>query len=134
MKVDYNDYTFTEQVDLLWSLCALEQYDNKSIHKIVKSFNRLSFERLDHDLKYEEFTKFLDIIHALKLEAPAHLQITNKSILAGFIGQELYTNIRFPESQATYDPFKRRVVAALAKGLSQASISHENIMENELLN
>lgn len=86
--------------------------------------NNINFERLDHDLRYDEFNKIIDIINALTLEAPKSKQITNPTILAGFTGKELYRGFRFGESLANYDPFKRRVVDALASGLSHASISH----------
>jgi hypothetical protein len=53
---------------------------------LVNMLNKLSFERLDHDLKYEEYIKLLDVHQALKLEAPENLQITNKNLSMGLEG------------------------------------------------
>jgi len=36
------------------------------------------------------------------------------------------------EESAKYDPYKQRVVQAISKGLTNASIEHTAIMENEL--
>ncbi|CDW84758.1 UNKNOWN [Stylonychia lemnae] len=133
-KVNHNQYTFSEQINIMWALCALQQYESQALRNIIKSFNKLNFERLDNDLRYREYDRLMEAIQALKLEAPKNVQITNKTILAGFDGQHGYRNSRFPETYANYDPFKRRVLHALAKGLSEASIQHEVIMENELVN
>jgi hypothetical protein len=62
-------------------------YESKALHNILKHFNTLNFERLDNDLRYKEYDKLMDVIQALKLEAPPKVQITNKTILAGFEGQ-----------------------------------------------
>lgn len=91
-------------------------------------FNSLTFERLDHDLRYDEYRKILDVIQALRIEAPKELRITNPGLIEGFTGRDFYENARFKESQEKYDPFKIRVVKALSKGLTQASIQHEAIM------
>ena len=99
---------------MLWALCALQLYDSPTTLKLVQNFNKYTFERIDHDLKFEEFAKFIDIINAMKLEGPKHLQITNQTIVDGFVGREMYYDTRFPESQAVFDPFKKRVVGALA--------------------
>jgi hypothetical protein len=53
---------------MLWALCNLEQYQSRALKRIVSSFNNLTFERLDHDLRFEEFTKLMDSIQALKIE------------------------------------------------------------------
>ena len=40
--------------------------------------------------------------------------------------------MKYEEDRTKYDPFKNRVVHALSKGLTSASINHQVIMENEL--
>jgi len=47
--------------------------------------NSLNFERLDNDLKYEEYLKLLDIYNALRFDAPKNLslQLTNAALLSG---------------------------------------------------
>lgn len=77
---------------MLWALCALKQYDSKGVATIVRNFNKLNFERLDHDLRYEEFVKMIDVINALQLEAShnKNIQITNPTILAGLTGKDFY--------------------------------------------
>ena len=72
-----SNLTFTEQIDSIWSLCALQLYDTKALESLIKNLNGLNFERLDNELRYEEYMKMLDIHNALKIEAPKHLQITN---------------------------------------------------------
>lgn len=57
------------------------------IEELLKKLNMITFERLDNELKYQEFVKILDISNALKLEGPRHLQITNQGLLDGINGQ-----------------------------------------------
>ena len=38
------------------------------------------------------------------------------------------------EDLTHYDPFKSRIIAAISQGLSEASIDHETILENEIYN
>lgn len=66
----------------------MEQYESRGLAQIVRHFNRLSFERLDHDLRYEEFNKILDVLNALQIEAKHNkdIQITNPTIQAGLTG------------------------------------------------
>lgn len=44
----------------------------------------------------------------------------------------MYLTIRFTEHLTKYDPFKQRVVQALSKGLTNASVEHQVILENDL--
>lgn len=57
------------------------EYDNKIVGNLVKILNNLNFERVDHDLRYDEFQKIIDIFYALKYEAPKTLEITNKTLI-----------------------------------------------------
>lgn len=89
--------------------------------------NTLSFERLENDVSYEEYLKLLDIHNALRFESPrqhAHA-ITNKGLLLGLQGKDLYLSMRFKEQVTKYDPFKQRVVQAISKGLTNASVEHQ---------
>ena len=51
----------------------------------LKLLNQLNFERLDNDIKYEEYLRLLDIHNALRFESPKHLghMITNEGLLIG---------------------------------------------------
>lgn len=69
-KLDAHSLSFNEQINTLWSLCNLQQYDTPLAENLVKAINGLNFERLDHDIKYDEYVKLLDIHNALKIEAP----------------------------------------------------------------
>ena len=40
--------------------------------------------------------------------------------------------MRFTEHLTKYDPFKQRVVQALSKGLTNASVNHQVILEKDL--
>jgi len=133
-KIHPKNLTFPQQVDTLWSLCALKEYDNKAVSGLCDAINELSFERVDNDLQYEEFLKVVDIYNALELEAPANLKLTNKALTMAVKGKELLFAVKYKEGQTTYDPFKQRVVQGLAKGLTEASINHQLIMEEELYN
>ena len=48
----------------------------------VERLNSLSFERVDSEVKYEEYLRLTDIHHALRLEAPESLRMTNKGLLS----------------------------------------------------
>jgi hypothetical protein len=41
-------------------------------------------------------------------------------------------DVRYQEALTHYNPFKDRVILAMGKGLTAASIEHQMIMENEL--
>lgn len=77
--------TFKEQLDALWSMSALQLYDSKAFSSALNSLNSFTFERLDNDVKYEEYLKLLDIHNALQFDAPKNLglAITNKGLLSG---------------------------------------------------
>jgi hypothetical protein len=42
----------------------------------------------------------------------------------------MYLGVRYQENATMYDPFKQRVVQALSKGLTNASVEHQVINEN----
>jgi uncharacterized protein (DUF433 family) len=77
--------SFSELIDSLWSLSALQLYDARTYAGALKHLNSLSFERLDNDLKYDEYLKLLDVYNALRFEAPKNLSlnITNAGLLSG---------------------------------------------------
>jgi hypothetical protein len=90
---------------------------------------------LDNDLKYEEYHKLYDVYNALRFDAPKNLglNITNAGLLSGLNARDHLLSVRYAyEESAKYDPFKQRVVQALSKGLTNASVEHQVIMENEL--
>lgn len=64
-RLDTSDLTFSEKLDALWSMSALQLYEAKAYHSTLNYFNSLSFERLDNDVKYEEYMKLLDVYNAL---------------------------------------------------------------------
>jgi hypothetical protein len=68
--------------------------------------NEYNFERIEHDIKYDEFNKLLDIHNALKFEAPNELKFINQGLLDGLNASEHFLQTKFPEHNATYDPFK----------------------------
>lgn len=48
-----------------------------------------------------------------------------------FLHPEMH-NIRYEESSADFDPFKKRVLEGLTKGLTMASIDHQSTLESNL--
>jgi hypothetical protein len=45
-----------------------------------------------------------------------------------------FSKSRYEESQANYDPFKKRVIEGMTKGLTMASIDHQVTFENNMFN
>ena len=134
-RLDASSLSFPELIDTLWSLSALQQYEARSFQAALAQLNALNFERVDNDLKYDEYMKLLDVHNALRFESPKNLglQITNAGLLSGLQARDHLLNVRFVAEESTkYDPFKQRVVQALSKGLTNASVEHQVIMENEL--
>lgn len=66
------------------------------------------FERVGHDLRYQEFLKLADIYKALDVEAK-HLMINNKNLTSS-IKDEGFAQLEYEEARDLYDPFKERVV------------------------
>ena len=60
------------------------------------------------------------------------LAFTNKGLVSALQGKDHYLSVRYTEHLTKYDPFKQRVVQALSKGLTNASIEHQVISEREL--
>ena len=52
-------------------------------------------------------------MNALKLEAPKKLQIKNKSMIDAHVSKD-FVKAQYKESELLFDPFKKRVVSALA--------------------
>ena len=78
-RLDVSSLSFTELIDTLWSLSALQHYEARSFQAALAQLNTLNFERIDNDLKYDEYMKLLDVYNALRFESPKNLglQITN---------------------------------------------------------
>jgi hypothetical protein len=53
--------------------------------------------------------------------------LTNQGLLLALQNQLVTNNLRYVETATKYDPFKQRVVQAIAKGLTAASIEHQMI-------
>ena len=51
-KILLKHLSFTEQVDALWALAALQQYESPVMLQLVQLFNKLTFERIDHDIRF----------------------------------------------------------------------------------
>jgi hypothetical protein len=87
-------------------------------------------------LKYEEYLKLLDIHNALRFDAPKNLslKLTHPSLLSGLSQRDHLLSVRFvaEDSASQYDPFKKRVVEAMSKGLNKASVEHQVISEAEM--
>jgi len=47
--------TFSEYLDTIWSLAALQLYDCKAFGQSLNYFNSLNFERIDNELKFGEY-------------------------------------------------------------------------------
>ena len=112
-RLDPTSLTFPDLVDALWSLSALQLYDARSFQNALAQLNALNFERVDQDLKYDEYIKLLDVYNALRFESPKNLglHITNAGLLSGLQARDHVLQVRFTAEESTkYDPFKQRVV------------------------
>jgi hypothetical protein len=61
----------------------------------------------------------MDIMTALKIENKDKLKIRNKSLQDAYVSREML-KCTYKEHEVLFDPFKKRVVSALAKGLTSA--------------
>jgi hypothetical protein len=59
---------------------VIKEYDNNVTKQLLNTLNNLPFERVQHDIKYEEFQKIQDIHLALKTEKPDGLKLENKGL------------------------------------------------------
>lgn len=75
--------------------------------------NKYKLEKFTNEIKFEEFEKLMDVMTALSLEAPESLQITNKAMKDAFASRNMMRGT-YRESEILFDPFKKRVVSALA--------------------
>ena len=130
-QIKPHTFEFAEQIDILWSLCALQLYNEPVVQELLSIFEIFEFERVQHEIKYEELIKLMDIMNALKLESG--LTLKNKTLQDIFVTKETVLST-YREHSQVFDPIKKRVMSALAQGLGQASISHKFIMEEELMN
>ena len=75
---------------------------------------------------------FKDIYNALKLEAPQYLSLENKGLEMMMQANDIQKASKYVEEATNFDPFKNRIMQALSKGLTEASIDHTAMMENEI--
>jgi hypothetical protein len=69
-RLDVSNLPFSVLIDAAWSLCALQLYESKALSLAVAKLNSINFERVDSDLKYQEYLKLTDVYNALRFEAP----------------------------------------------------------------
>jgi hypothetical protein len=75
-----DNLSFNEELNLLWSLCALGLYDNPVSRQLVKSLNKLPFERLDNELTFTQLELIIDISNSLKIESPSDIKLSNPGL------------------------------------------------------
>lgn len=90
----------------------------------------MNFQRTDNDLTYDQFQKIRDFQTYLQ---QAGWDCTNES-LSLLVQHPALHEQRYEESGANYDPFKKRVVLGVARGLTMASIDHQTTLEDNLVN
>ena len=88
----------------------------------------MNFQRTHNDLTYIQFQKLWDFELYLKEVSPAKDEPWVKSHRNEAL--ELLTrnpeahSRRYEESESNFDPFKKRVLLGVARGLTMASIEH----------
>jgi hypothetical protein len=97
----------------------------------------MNFQRTDNDLNYEQFQKVKDIQLYLTRVSPVknekwEQEHTNEALNLLTLHPSMH-QARFDESLANFDPFKKRVLEGVAKGLSMASIDHESSLASNIV-
>jgi len=97
----------------------------------------MNFQRTHNDLTYNQFQKIWDTQLYLTRVSPAKDQgwvKHHRNEALDLLARNPSTQqVRYEESCANFDPFKKRVLQGVARGLTMASIDHQTILENNLL-
>lgn len=88
-------------------------------------------------MTFDQFNKVKDFHLYLTKASPCK----DESWIKENINQELdilaqnaeFHQLRYEENSANFDPFKKRVLTGLARGLTMASIDHQMTLENNLV-
>lgn len=117
--VDNNLLSFDQRVDAMHSLAILGAPKGPAkslLADIIKSIDRLTFERIENELTSGQYDKLMEANLSLRKQhgMPA---LGNKKLRAA-LDSELMRQVRYPEHEAKFDPLRSRVVAGLVEGLN----------------
>ena len=97
----------------------------------------MNFNRTDNDLTFEQFNKVKDFQLYLTKASPCKEEPWVKDNINESLDilarNSDFHRLRYEEHGAYFDPFKKRVLTGLARGLTMASIDHQLTIENNLV-
>jgi len=130
------ELTFDNKIDLLWSCCALGfTKQSMVVRQFFQELASLNFQRTDNDLSYRQFLKVKDIlIYLARVREPKDEfvdEATNHALELLLRNPDAH-QLRYEENGAQFDPFKKRVVEGVTRGLSMASIDHQSSLEGNM--
>ena len=121
--------TFDQRLDILWSSCAVGlEKDSNLVKDLYQGLQLMNFQRTANDLTYQQFQKVRDFqlylteVSPIKDE-PWVKQNLNPALQLLAKNPHLHED-RYSEQTAKFDPFKKRVLLGVARGLTMASIDH----------
>ena len=135
---DGANLTFDQKLDLLWNTCALGLEEGNQLFKDLHGdIQMLNFERTHNDLTFEQSNKLRDyllyITKVSPLKSEPWVQDVNDKLKMVMDSWKTHS-LRYDETKANFDPFKKRVLIAVGKGLSMAGIDHQSTLEENLFN
>jgi hypothetical protein len=120
----------------VWSACALGFENKPIVRDLFSEIQQMEFQRTDNDLTYDQFQLVRDfqlyLTKVSKFRNESWVQAGRNDALEHLCLQPDLHAHRFEESTADFDPFKRKVLEALTRGLTMASIDHQSTLENNL--
>ena len=138
LQQDIHRINFDQKLNILWAASALGlEQESSSVKTLFMQLNNLNFNRTHNDFTFEQFNKVKDFQLYLTKASPCKDEpwvkenVSNElDILAQ--NSEFHRH-RYEENHANFDPFKKRVLTGLARGLTMASIDHQLTLENNLV-
>mmetsp|Transcript_31265 Transcript_31265/g.47846 ORF Transcript_31265/g.47846 Transcript_31265/m.47846 type:complete len:364 (+) Transcript_31265:1222-2313(+) len=137
-KASVKQFDFDQKIELLWAISSLGLETETHLTKeIFEELNVLDWQNTANDINYSQYKILRDSMLYLSQVSP----IKNKKWIKNAMNKNLdfmakdhlYHHERFPESAAKFDPFKKRVIQGVARGLSLANIDNEIRMEENML-
>ena len=98
----------------------------------------MNFERTDNDLAFEQFNMIRDFqLYITKVSKHRNDPWVKKELneaLDQLVQHPKMHHGRYEESFCDFDPFKKRVLLGLTRGLTMASIDHQSTLEDNIFN
>ena len=130
------EFSFDQKLDILWSACALGLEESPIVKDFYEDLNLMNFNRTDNDLTYQQFDKVRDFMIYLNrvssLKDKTWVKEGLNEQLELLVKNPTLHQMRYEEHEANFDPFKKRVLEGITKGLTMASIDHQEMMQDNM--